>query len=168
MRRETEARAARLVALVLLLLFARARYEEGARTEAGMASAQTEHPTTESEAAAISRLAVRTLSEYTGRGPTTARTYLHDDLVTVVLQDTLTKGERSLVADGLTETVMAMRRAFQGTMRNDLVGGIEQILGRTVAAFLSDAHIDPDVAVEVFVLSRDGGEPHGDGAQGVG
>ncbi len=118
-----------------------------------MASTQTERPITESNAAAISKMAVRLLSEYTGRGPTKARTYINDDLVTVVLRDTLTKGERSLVADGLTDTVIATRKAFQGTMRNALVGGVEEI-GRRVAAFLSDNHIDPDVGIEVFVLEE--------------
>jgi hypothetical protein len=37
-------------------------------------------------------LTVRLLSQYTGRGPTKARTFFNDDMVTVVLQDTLTKG----------------------------------------------------------------------------
>ncbi len=103
--------------------------------------------------AEISNLVVRTVSEYTGRGPTRARTYLNGDVVTVVLKDTLTKGERSLVGDGLEELVLTMRKAFQSTMRNDLVSGVEQILGRRVIAFLSDNHIDPDVAVETFVLA---------------
>ncbi len=106
--------------------------------------------------AEISNLVVRTVSEYTGRGPTRARTYLNDDVVTVVLKDTLTKGERSLVGDGLEELVLTMRKAFQSTMRNDLVSGVEQILGRRVIAFLSDNHIDPDVAVETFVLAPPG------------
>jgi uncharacterized protein YbcI len=46
-----------------------------------------------SKAAAISNHVVRVMSEYTGRGPTQARSYLHADLVTVVLRDTMTKGE---------------------------------------------------------------------------
>jgi len=50
-----------------------------------------------SSSAEISNLTVRLLSQYTGRGPTKARTYLNDDMVTVVLQDTLTKGEITLV-----------------------------------------------------------------------
>ena len=47
--------------------------------------------------AAISNMVVRLVSAYTGRGPTNARTHISEDLVTVVLRDTLTKGERSLV-----------------------------------------------------------------------
>ena len=103
-------------------------------------------------AAAISNMVVRVVSEYTGRGPTQARTHISEDLVSVVLKDTLTKGERSLVRDGKEALVLSMRKAFQDTMRADLVAGIETLTGREVAAFMSDNHIDPDVAVESFVL----------------
>ena len=117
-----------------------------------MSSTQTEYSPTGAKAAAISNLIVRTMSEYTGRGPTKARTHISHDVVTVVLQDTLTKGERSLVGDDLYDVVLAARKAFQRTMRHDLVEGVETILGRRVIAFFSDNHIDPDMAVEVFVL----------------
>ena len=132
-----------------------------------MASTQTEPSIGGSKAAAISNHVVRTMSEYTGRGPTKARAYLNDNLVTVLLQDTLTKGARSLVSDDLDELVLSMRKAFQGTMRHDLINGIEEILGRRVVAFMSDNHIDPDVAVEVFVLGSADAGPQGDGARGA-
>jgi uncharacterized protein YbcI len=119
-----------------------------------MASTHTEPSISGSKAAAISNHVVRTMSEYTGRGPTKARTFIADEVVTVLLQDTLTKGERSLVGDDLDELVLSMRKAFQSTMRHDLTSGVEEILGRRVVAFLSDNHIDPDVAVEVFVLAH--------------
>jgi len=132
-----------------------------------MSSTQTEQPAANSKSAAISSLVVRTLSEYTGRGPTKARTHFSDDVITVVLQDTLTKGERSLVADGLDEMVLTTRRAFQGTMRHDLVKDVEDIVGRRVTAFLSANHIDPDIAVEVFILASPDAGPQGDGARGA-
>ena len=78
-----------------------------------MSSTQTEHPLGGSKAAAISNYLVRTMSEYTGRGPTKARTYLSDDVVTVVMKDTLTKGERSLVSDDDADLVLSMRKAFR-------------------------------------------------------
>ncbi len=122
-----------------------------------MASTQTKAPPSGSKAAAISNHVVRTMSEYTGRGPTKARTYINEDVVTVVLQDTLTKGEHRLVSDDLDGLVLTMRKAFQGTMGQVLIDGVEEILGRKVTAFMSDNHIDPDIAVEVFVLAqRDG------------
>ena len=45
-----------------------------------------------------------------------------------------------------------MRKAYQDTMGHELVAGVEEITGRKVIAFLSDNHIDPDIAVESFVL----------------
>ena len=132
-----------------------------------MASAPLEHSVSGSKAAAISNHVVRTMSEYTGRGPTRARTHINDDVVTVVLKDTLTKGERSLVSDDLDKLVLTMRKAFQGTMRHDLISGVEEILGRKVIAFMSDNHIDPDCAVEVFLLAPAHAGPQGDGARGA-
>jgi hypothetical protein len=37
-------------------------------------------------------------------------------------------------------------------MRDDLVEIVERELNRKVIAFMSQSHIDPDLAVEVFVL----------------
>jgi uncharacterized protein YbcI len=103
--------------------------------------------------AAIANAVVHLINEYTGRGPTRARTHFGEDLVTVVLRDTLTKGERSLVRDGLADLVLTTRKAYQDTMREDFVNQVERITGRTVDAFLSDNHIDPDIAIETFVLA---------------
>jgi uncharacterized protein YbcI len=41
-------------------------------------------------------------------------------------------------------------------MRDELVALVEEQLGRKVIAFMSQNHIDPDLAVEVFVLEPDG------------
>jgi uncharacterized protein YbcI len=103
-------------------------------------------------AANISNHVVQMMSVYTGRGPTKAWTSIDADLISVVLRDTLTKGERSLLADGRTELVLDTRQAYQYTMRHDLVSGIERLSGRKVIAFLSANHIDPDIAIESFVL----------------
>jgi uncharacterized protein YbcI len=119
-----------------------------------MSSTSTEHHRDGSPASAISNLVVRLMSDYTGRGPTKARTYMNDNLITVLLQDTLTKGERSLVRNGKEDLVLSTRLAFQMTMREDLQTGLERITGRTVRAFMSSNHMDPDVAVEVFVLDE--------------
>jgi uncharacterized protein YbcI len=112
----------------------------------------TENAPTGSVTAAISNATVKLLHEYTGRGPTRARTYINENLITVVLEDTLTMGERSLVRDGEIDLVMATRKAFQRTMGPELVAAVERASGRKVFAFLSDNRADPDVAVESFVL----------------
>jgi uncharacterized protein YbcI len=107
--------------------------------------------------AEISRLIIRLFSEYTGRGPVSARTSIDGDLVTTVLRDTLTKGEHRLVDAGRAATVLELREAYQATMRDELVAGVQEILGREIEAFLSGNHLDPDVAVETFVLRAEGG-----------
>jgi uncharacterized protein YbcI len=109
-------------------------------------------------AASISNAVVHVLSEYTGRGPTKARTYIHDDLIAVVLRDTLTRGERSLISNGNRDIVLQARKAYQDAMGADLVAAVESLTGRKVIAFLSDNHIEPDVGVETFVLEPAGKE----------
>jgi len=100
----------------------------------------------------ISTATVQVLHDYTGRGPTKAKTIINDDLVTVVLADTLTAGERKLVETGRSDRVIRLRHDFQLAMRDDLVAIVERQLERKVIAFMSQNHIDPDLAVEVFVL----------------
>ena len=123
-----------------------------------MTSAPTEDLTNGELAAAIANLTVHLLSEYTGRGPTRARTHISGDLVAVVLQDAMTRGERSLVRDGEQARVLETRHAYQRTMREDLAGGVAQLTGREVVAFMSANHIDPDMAVEIFILAPDGAD----------
>ena len=103
-------------------------------------------------AAMISTATVQVLHEYTGRGPTKAKTTINGDLVTVLLADTLTKGERKLVETGRRERVLSLRHDFQLAMSEDLIAIVERQLERRVVAFMSQNHIDPDLAVEVFVL----------------
>lgn len=91
-------------------------------------------------------------TEYTGRGPTKARTTIDGDLVVVVLHDGQTKAERALVRAGRGEMVLDVRRAFQDTMGDDLVAVVERLTERKVHAFMSANHNDPDAAAEVFLL----------------
>jgi uncharacterized protein YbcI len=100
----------------------------------------------------ISTAAVQLLHEYTGRGPTKAKTMINGDVVTVLLRDTLTRGERKLVDGGAADRVLQLRHDYQLVMRDDLVEVVEQQLGRKVIAFMSQNHIDPDLGVEVFLL----------------
>ena len=99
--------------------------------------------------------AVRLLREYTGRGPTKARATVNDDSVMIVLGDTLTRGERQLAATGKAERVLQLRHDFQMVMRDELVEIVEKATGRKVIAFMSQNHIDPDLAVEIFILQPD-------------
>jgi uncharacterized protein YbcI len=100
----------------------------------------------------ISNAVVRALHRTTGRGPTKAKTTLGANGVFVVLQDTLTRGEQTLADAGNHEAVLDLRRRWQRVMKKDVSREIEELTGRKVIGFMSDNHIDPDLAVEVFVL----------------
>lgn len=110
--------------------------------------------------AEISSRCVRLLREYTGRGPTKARTTLAEDLVVVVFGDSMLKAEKSLIDDGKAPLVMELRREFQNTMGADLSSAVEEVLDRKVIAFMSANHLEPDLAAEVFILESD---PRSDG-----
>jgi uncharacterized protein YbcI len=104
-------------------------------------------------AAEISNTVVRALARTTGRGPTKAKTTLGDNGVFVVLQDSMTRGERTLADAGEGEAVLDLRRRWQRVMKDQISREIERLTGRKVIGFMSDNHIDPDLAVEVFVLA---------------
>jgi uncharacterized protein YbcI len=103
----------------------------------------------------ISRGIVRLQSSYYGRGPTKARTYVDDNLVAVVLEETFTKAERTLVERGEIEAVQQIRRRFQQQMADEFKAIVEQATGRVVRAFLSETNLEADVSVEVFLLADD-------------
>lgn len=103
-------------------------------------------------AATISTTVVQALARTTGRGPTKARTTLGDNGVFVVLQDSLTQGEQTLADAGEGAAVLDLRRRWQQIMKDDISRQIEELTGRKVIGVMSDNNIDPDLAVEVFVL----------------
>jgi uncharacterized protein YbcI len=105
--------------------------------------------------AAISTAVVHTLAQRTGRGPTKAKTTLGSNGVFVVLEDTLTRGERTLVDAGEQAAVLDLRSRWQRVMREEMSHEVEKLTGRKVVGFMSDNHIDPDLAVEVFVLETE-------------
>ncbi len=109
-------------------------------------------PPAYSVAADVSTRIVRLMSQYTGRGPTKARTTLNTNFVLVVLEDTLTRGERSLVAAGEVEAVRNHRRKFQDVMRPEAIAAIEEVTGRHVRTFLSDMDPEAGVSIELFLL----------------
>ena len=106
--------------------------------------------------AAISDGLVRLHKEYYGKGPEQARTYMAGgDAVFCILRGGFTVIERTLIGDGKADDVERMRRSFQDTMRRPFVEVVESATGRKVAAYMSQVHSDPDIAVEIFMLAPD-------------
>ena len=103
--------------------------------------------------AKISKEIVRLQSEYYGKGPTKAKTYIVDDLVVVVLEESFTRAEKTLVERGEREAIQHIRRRFQQQMADSFIGIVEQATGRKVRVFLSETDVDQDVSVETFLLA---------------
>ena len=105
--------------------------------------------------ARISKEMVRLQSEYYGKGPTRAKTYVVDDLVVVVLEESFTRAEKTLVERGEREAIQQIRRRFQQQMAESFISIVEQATGRRVRVFLSETDVDQDVSVETFLLADD-------------
>jgi uncharacterized protein YbcI len=105
-------------------------------------------------------MVVSIYADYFGRGPTKARTYATDGVVTCVLEDTLTRAEQSLIESGFQSAVIEVRNNLQETMREELVKAMERLTEHRVKAMISGSQLDPDVTTQVFVLdeARGGGE----------
>jgi uncharacterized protein YbcI len=86
----------------------------------------------------ISNTMVRLYKQQFGRGPTMARTYWSGpDMLTSVLEHTLTPAERNLVALNEHERLRDTRMFFQYATLRELCEPVAQITGRTVRAFIS-------------------------------
>jgi uncharacterized protein YbcI len=97
---------------------------------------------------------VAVFKDHVGRGPTRARAYIEDDVITVVLEDTMIQAEKTLADEGEDGLVHGLRRVFQDKFREEAIAIVERMTGRTVRAFLSDHAVEPDIAAEVFVLGE--------------
>jgi uncharacterized protein YbcI len=112
---------------------------------------ETGHPDGEALAAISNGLAHLHMRFY-GRGPAQVKTHVIEDLVVCVLWNGFTTVERTLLSRGEAGAVEAFRRTFQETMEEQFTEVVEAATGRRVRAYMSQVHVDPDVAVEMFML----------------
>jgi uncharacterized protein YbcI len=90
--------------------------------------------------------------EYYGKGPKKARSYMINDTLISFLKGGFTTVETTLIDEGQADTVHEMRRSFQAAMEDRFRAVVERATGRSVIAYMSQIHTDPDMAVELFVL----------------
>jgi uncharacterized protein YbcI len=100
----------------------------------------------------ISTGLVQLHARFYGKGPTKAKTHLVDDTVVCILRGGFTTVERTLLDTGEVESVYQMRRSFQQAMEDEFRQIVESATGRKVIAYMSSIHVDPELAVELFVL----------------
>jgi uncharacterized protein YbcI len=103
--------------------------------------------------AAISTRIVAILHDHYGRGPMKAKTYALDDIIVVVMRGSgFTSLEQTIMDSGEPDRVVAMRHDFQRMMTERFTDTIEELTGRNVVAFLSQAHVEPDITMEIFFV----------------
>ena len=107
---------------------------------------------------AISNEMVRLYKTQFGRGPTKARTnWAGLDVITVILEETLTPAERNLVKLGEHQRLRDLRMFFQYAAVREFCEPVERLTGRKVRAFVSGMDTVADgLAMEVFVLHPEG------------
>ena len=103
--------------------------------------------------AAISTSIVAILRDHYGRGPMRAKTYVLDDIIVVVMRGSgFTPLEQTIMDSGRPDRVVAMREDFQTVMQERYKQTIKELTGRDVTAFISQAHVEPDITVEMFFV----------------
>ena len=103
--------------------------------------------------AAVTNGIVKLFRDYYGRGPTKAKSYILDDRILVcVLEDTMTRVEKTLADNGHGDKVREVRLVFQEAMAHDFKQCVRDALGREVLAYHSQLTLDPDLGFEFFVL----------------
>jgi uncharacterized protein YbcI len=107
--------------------------------------------------AAVTNGIVKLFRDYYGRGPTKAKSYMLDDRILVcVLEETMTRVEKTLVDNGHSDKVREVRLTFQEAMAHEFKQCVREAMGREVAAYHSQLTTEPDLGFEFFVLAPQG------------
>jgi uncharacterized protein YbcI len=102
--------------------------------------------------AAITRGLVGVYTEALGRGPKSASTFHHNNVVVTLMHEVLSPADRALAGASRDDEVVNIRRLYRKTMQAGFTAVIESLTGRGVIAFISGNNVDPDIAAEIFIL----------------
>jgi uncharacterized protein YbcI len=102
--------------------------------------------------ARISTEMVGAMKRFHGKGPVSAKSYLVDDLLFVVMRDGMTRAERTMLEAGRGDSVRQFRQAVQNETTETLIGIVEGLTRRKVINHQSQVMFDPDVAIAIFVF----------------
>jgi uncharacterized protein YbcI len=103
--------------------------------------------------AAVTNGIVKLFRDYYGRGPTKAKSYILDDRIVVcVLEDTMTRVEKTLVDNGHGHKVREVRLTFQEAMAHEFKQTVRDAMNREVVAYHSQLTLEPDLGFEFFVM----------------
>ena len=94
------------------------------------------------------------MKEHFGRGPVSAKSYLIDDFLLVVMRGGLTKAEQTMLEAGREDAVREFRQVFENEMAEPLKSMVEELTGREVVTYQSQVLFDPDILIEVFFFAE--------------
>src|SRR6266853_543720 len=76
-----------------------------------------------------------------------------DDIIVVVMRGSgFTALAPTILDSGEPGRVIEMREDFQRVMATRYKETIRELTGRNVVAFLSQAHVEPDITMEIFFM----------------
>ena len=105
----------------------------------------------------ISRELVAAMKQNYGRGPVSAKSYLIDDFLLVVMRGGMNTAERTMLDRGRSDIVREFRQVFQNEMGDYLISIVERLTGRQVVTYQSQVLFDPDVIIEIFFFAESAG-----------
>ena len=114
----------------------------------------------------ISTEMVQAMKQHYGKGPVSAKSYLVDDLLFVVMRDMITQAERTMLDAGRPDTVRDFRQQFENEVAETLTRLVERVTGRRVVTYQSQVLFDPDITVEIFVFEDHATDAGGDEPSG--
>jgi uncharacterized protein YbcI len=114
--------------------------------------APEEHRTAGPLLAALTTAIVRLQAAHFGKGPTRAKSFWAGDALVCQMEESLTPGERALIARGKVAEVLALRRGFHDAMEPEFIAEAERLSGRSVRAFFGQIHLATEIDIKVFVL----------------
>ena len=100
----------------------------------------------------MARRVLRLQKEFFGKGPARATVHRTDDSVIILLREIYTPAEQRLIDSGFGDEVLRHRRETHRITNIDYRAVVEEELGVKVAAVMTSNHIDPDLAIKVFIL----------------
>jgi uncharacterized protein YbcI len=102
---------------------------------------------------------VKLQKQYWGKGPESAKAYVMDDLLLIVMRGGMTVAEKTMLQADHPDSVRATRQEFENLMAERLTDMVEDVTGRKVLTYQSQILFDPDLVVELFVFDKNASAP---------
>ena len=101
----------------------------------------------------IGRAIAELQARYYGRAPARVYTQVSDTIVVVILEETFSMAERTLIEREEAGGIQDIRRRFQRVQADEFKAVVENLTGRNVRSFVSDTDLKENISIEIFLLA---------------